>query len=68
MFSNGKFLFIQVNLNYRKHSSSPQDFALSGCTSNVSGTCVMGNSPFPALDLFIESIASIGNVAGGVLS
>lgn len=59
---------MEENHNCRKHSSSPQDFALSACTSNVSGTCFMGNSPFPALDIFVESIASIGNVSGKIRS
>ncbi|RVX01986.1 DNA-directed primase/polymerase protein [Vitis vinifera] len=59
---------MEENHNCRKHSSSPQDFALSACTSNVSGTCFMGNSPFPAVDIFVESIASIGNVSGGIFA
>ncbi|KAK9292255.1 hypothetical protein L1049_020219 [Liquidambar formosana] len=51
-----------------EHSSAPQEFTLNACTSDVSRTYFVGKSPFPALDLFIESIATIGNVSGKIRS
>lgn len=38
----------------------PEEFA----RHDVPGTYFSGRSPFPALDVFIESIASIGNILG----
>ncbi|XP_015878419.2 uncharacterized protein LOC107414758 isoform X1 [Ziziphus jujuba] len=54
----------EVNHSFGKHYS-PQEFTSNGFTS-ASATYLMGKSPFPALDAFIEYVASIGNVAGKI--
>lgn len=54
--------------NFGKYYNAPQRFAVNACTSNLERTYFMGKSPFPALDMFIESIASSGNVSGKVRS
>ncbi|KAJ6960816.1 uncharacterized protein [Populus alba] len=51
----------EVNNDYRRHCT-PKEFPLNGVPSDT------GNSPFPALDKFIESIASIGNISGKIRS
>ncbi|PRQ45963.1 hypothetical protein RchiOBHm_Chr3g0497461 [Rosa chinensis] len=48
----------------RRCSCWPQEFALNGCTSDASATYFLGKSPFPALDAFVEFVATIGNVSG----
>lgn len=59
-------LFVmQVNHNIGRWSSSSQEFQLNASTSDVPSSYLMGKSPFPVLDHFIESIATIGNVSGG---
>ncbi|GAV76314.1 Herpes_UL52 domain-containing protein [Cephalotus follicularis] len=58
----------QVNQNYGKYCSTSQEFALNVCLGDVPMTQFMGQSPFPALDKFIESVASIGNVTGKIRS
>ncbi|KAJ6752628.1 DNA-DIRECTED PRIMASE / polymerase PROTEIN [Salix koriyanagi] len=51
----------EVNNDYRRHCT-PKELPLNGVPSDT------GNSPFPALDKFIESIASIGNISGKIRS
>ncbi|GAB4858323.1 hypothetical protein Ancab_009796 [Ancistrocladus abbreviatus] len=58
----------EAKYNSRKPSSDLQEFASTTCTHEFSGTFSVGNSPFPALDAFIESVASIGNVSGKIRS
>ncbi|GMY07329.1 DNA-directed primase/polymerase protein [Fagus crenata] len=58
----------EVNHNIGNYYSAPQEFALSACTSDLSTTYFLGKSPFPALDKFVESIASIGNISGKIRS
>nr|XP_011470307.1 PREDICTED: DNA-directed primase/polymerase protein isoform X1 [Fragaria vesca subsp. vesca] len=58
----------EVNPSFGKSYSWPQEFALSGCTSDASATYFMGKSPFPALDAFVEFVATIGNVSGKIRS
>ncbi|KAJ6369456.1 hypothetical protein OIU76_027811 [Salix suchowensis] len=50
----------EVNNDYRSHCT-PKELPLNGVPSDT------GNSPFPALDKFIESISSIGNISGGAI-
>ncbi|KAB5516862.1 hypothetical protein DKX38_027510 [Salix brachista] len=50
-----------VNNDYRRHCT-PKELPSNGVPSDT------GNSPFPALDKFIESIASIGNISGKIRS
>ncbi|KAG5227418.1 hypothetical protein OIU77_001255 [Salix suchowensis] len=50
----------EVNNDYRRHCT-PKELPLNGVPSDT------GNSPFPDLDKFIESISSIGNISGGAI-
>ncbi|XP_050140860.1 uncharacterized protein LOC126616732 isoform X11 [Malus sylvestris] len=58
----------EVNSSLRKCYSWPQEYALNGSTSGASATYFQGKSPFPALDAFVESVATIGNVSGKIRS
>ncbi|PON51262.1 hypothetical protein PanWU01x14_217310 [Parasponia andersonii] len=58
----------EVNHNSGRCFSCPQELTLDGCGIDASATYFMGKSPFPALDTFIESVASIGNVSGKIRS
>ncbi|XP_010261360.1 PREDICTED: DNA-directed primase/polymerase protein isoform X5 [Nelumbo nucifera] len=58
----------EVNGNFGQHSGSSNELAWHACTKDVPTTYFMGKSPFPTLDAFVESIASIGNVAGRIRS
>ncbi|XP_040367333.1 DNA-directed primase/polymerase protein isoform X6 [Rosa chinensis] len=58
----------EVNPSFGKSYSWPQEFALNGCTSDASATYFLGKSPFPALDAFVEFVATIGNVSGKIRS
>ncbi|VVA11184.1 PREDICTED: DNA-directed primase/polymerase [Prunus dulcis] len=58
----------EVNRNFGKCYSWPQEFALNGGTTDASATYFLGKSPFPALDAFIESVATVGNVSGKIRS
>ncbi|PIA34268.1 hypothetical protein AQUCO_03800095v1 [Aquilegia coerulea] len=55
----------EVKSNYKKHSSA-HDLALRACTSDLPNTYFIGKSPFPVLDTFVESVASIGNISGKI--
>ncbi|KAK4836935.1 hypothetical protein QYF36_001476 [Acer negundo] len=57
----------ELHNNFGKHRVASQGFASNAC-SDVSTTCFMGKSPFPALDKFVECVASIGNVPGKIRS
>ncbi|KAL5718661.1 hypothetical protein ACHQM5_011540 [Ranunculus cassubicifolius] len=59
--------FDEVNANIVKQAST-QDFALRSCTNDMPNTYFVGKSPFPALDVFVETIGSIGNVSGKIRS
>ncbi|KAA8539966.1 hypothetical protein F0562_026658 [Nyssa sinensis] len=58
----------ETNSDFHKLSVASREFPLHACTSDVSRTYLMGKSPFPALDMFVESIASVGNVSGKIRS
>ncbi|XP_051142454.1 uncharacterized protein LOC127259282 isoform X2 [Andrographis paniculata] len=58
----------EITDNTHKHFECPEKFNRSACTSDVSSTYMMGKSPFPALDAFVEAIASNGNVSGKIRS
>ncbi|XP_047332072.1 DNA-directed primase/polymerase protein [Impatiens glandulifera] len=58
----------EVTYDVQKHSESSQQFTVSAYTSDLSSTYLMGRSPFPALDLFVESVASTGNIPGKIYS
>lgn len=51
----------ELHDNLGKYGRASQDCALSACSS-------VGKSPFPALDKFVECIASTGNDPGTVMS
>ena len=53
----------QVNFSCRRSTNVLHE-ALNTCRDDVSRTYLMGASPFPALDAFIESVASFGTVTG----
>ncbi|KAI8564889.1 hypothetical protein RHMOL_Rhmol03G0217800 [Rhododendron molle] len=55
----------EINSEFQKQSSASHEFMLNSCTSDLSRTYLIGKSPFPTLDVFVESIATIGNVSGG---
>lgn len=48
----------------QKHNGGPIRFDLDACMNDASRTYLMGKSPFPALDAFVEALASTGNVPG----
>ncbi|KAF3432929.1 hypothetical protein FNV43_RR24031 [Rhamnella rubrinervis] len=56
----------EVNHSFAKPYSLPQEFTSNGFTNDTSTTYLMGKSPFPALDAFIEYVASVGNVSGKI--
>ena len=59
---------MQVNYSFGRCFDNAEESTLNGCTFDASTTYLMGKSPFPALDTFIESVATIGNVSGYSLS
>ncbi|KAH6835040.1 DNA primase [Perilla frutescens var. hirtella] len=58
----------QITNDNQKHSGCFENFDLNAWTSDASTTCLMGKSPFPALDAFIVAIASSGDVPGRIRS
>ncbi|XP_057426931.1 uncharacterized protein LOC130720319 [Lotus japonicus] len=58
----------EVNGNLENSSQIPPEFTWNTCTSDVSTTYLMGKSPFPFLDKFILSVASVGNIPGNIHS
>ncbi|XP_060190078.1 uncharacterized protein LOC132619142 isoform X2 [Lycium barbarum] len=54
--------------NFQLHSAVSLNFDLNACTSDPSRTYLMGKSPFPYLDVFVESVASIGTIPGKIRS
>ncbi|CAI9092308.1 OLC1v1027508C1 [Oldenlandia corymbosa var. corymbosa] len=56
-----------TNASY-KPSGYARQFDLDSCTTDASRTYLMGQSPFPPLDAFIEFVASSGNVKGKIRS
>ncbi|CAL0333292.1 unnamed protein product [Lupinus luteus] len=58
----------EENSNFGNFCQIPPEFTSNTCTSDVSATYFMGKSPFPFLDEFILSVASIGNIPGKIHS
>ncbi|XP_049399361.1 uncharacterized protein LOC125863227 isoform X3 [Solanum stenotomum] len=55
--------------SFRQHSAVSLNVDLNACTSDdPSKTYLTGKSPFPYLDVFVESVASIGNIPGKIRS
>ncbi|MCD9638415.1 hypothetical protein HAX54_022376 [Datura stramonium] len=50
---------------FQQHSAVSLNFDPNACASDdPSRTFLMGKSPFPYLDVFVESVASVGNIPG----
>lgn len=62
-----RIFLLQTTNDFHKHSIFAQEFDLNACTTDASRTYMMGKSPFPALDVFIENVASVGNIPGNTL-
>ncbi|KAL5553940.1 hypothetical protein UlMin_041341 [Ulmus minor] len=58
----------EVNYSFGRCFDNAEESTLNDCAFDASTTYLMGKSPFPALDAFIESVAAIGNVSGCSLS
>ncbi|XP_042481034.1 DNA-directed primase/polymerase protein [Macadamia integrifolia] len=58
----------ELDANFGQNSVASEELTFRGCTSDVPRAYLLGKSPFPTLDLFVESIASIGNVSGRIRS
>ncbi|KAL4375601.1 hypothetical protein AHAS_Ahas05G0298100 [Arachis hypogaea] len=58
----------ELNCNSGTSCQIPSEFTLNTCSSEVSTTYFVGNSPFPFLDKFILSVASVGNIPGKIHS
>ncbi|KAK7270904.1 hypothetical protein RJT34_26412 [Clitoria ternatea] len=59
----------EVNSNLGNSYQIAPEFTLNACTSDSSATTyLMGKSPFPFLDEFILSVASVGNIPGKIHS
>ncbi|KAB1204910.1 DNA-directed primase/polymerase protein [Morella rubra] len=58
----------ELNHNFSTYCVASQEQALNACPSDFTTTYFLGKSPFPDLDKFVESIASIGNISGKIRS
>ncbi|KAL8544106.1 hypothetical protein ACS0TY_004592 [Phlomoides rotata] len=58
----------EITNDVQKHNGGPIRFDLDACMSDASRTYLMGKSPFPALDTFVEALATTGNVPGKIRS
>ncbi|XP_074304718.1 uncharacterized protein LOC141639517 [Silene latifolia] len=58
----------EIHTTHRMSASILQQYTSNGHKSEEPKTYLMGTSPFPALDAFIESVASFGSVAGKIRS
>lgn len=58
---------LQNTSNTQKLSGFPKKFDTNVCASDASMTYLMGKSPFPALDGFVETVASHENVSGAIM-
>nr|XP_027110208.1 DNA-directed primase/polymerase protein-like isoform X3 [Coffea arabica] len=58
----------ETSIKFDKHSNLAQEFDWNACTIDASRTYMMGKSPFPSFDVFIENVASIGNKSGKIRS
>ncbi|KAJ4955758.1 hypothetical protein NE237_012541 [Protea cynaroides] len=58
----------EMDANFGQHLGVPNELTSRSCMSDVPRTYFMGKSPFPTLDIFVESIATVGNVSGRIRS
>ncbi|CAL1404849.1 unnamed protein product [Linum trigynum] len=64
-----KKLHFDTEVNYSAtRFSSRRELSTNGSTGGAPVTSMDGNSPFPALDKFVESIASTGSTSGKIRS
>ncbi|KAI9112899.1 hypothetical protein K1719_016013 [Acacia pycnantha] len=56
----------EVNYNHEHCHQYPLKFTSSSCESDVPAAYFVGKSPFPFLDKFVESTASVGNISGKI--
>lgn len=59
---------MERNHNLVKHSTTSQEMRFISYGDDISTTHFMGKTPFPALDFFVESVASFGNISGKIRS
>nr|GLL20114.1 DNA-directed primase/polymerase protein [Ipomoea trifida] len=52
----------EIAQSFQQMSITPQALEMNNFETDPSGTYLMGKSPFPAVDAFVEYIASIGSV------
>ncbi|XP_043718422.1 DNA-directed primase/polymerase protein isoform X1 [Telopea speciosissima] len=58
----------EMDANFGQHFDAPKELTFRSCTSDAPKTYFLGKSPFPTLDIFVESIASVGNASGRIRS
>ncbi|XP_030448880.2 uncharacterized protein LOC115671456 isoform X2 [Syzygium oleosum] len=58
----------EVNGDFGRHSLALQELNFNSFPSDSSANYFIGKSPFPLLDKFIESVASVGTVSGKIRS
>ncbi|KAL6508411.1 hypothetical protein OROHE_021953 [Orobanche hederae] len=58
----------EITNSIQKHSGCREKLDLNACISDASTTYLMGKSPLPTLDVFVEAIASTGDVSGKIRS
>ncbi|XP_054811773.1 uncharacterized protein LOC129312981 isoform X2 [Prosopis cineraria] len=56
----------EVNYNHENCHKYPLEFTLNSRESDAPTAYFVGKSPFPFLDKFVESIASVGNISGKI--
>ena len=54
----------QEKCNFGRQFSFAKEAPLTGYMNDVSASSCMGTSPFPAVDKFVQSVASTGSVSG----
>lgn len=57
---------MEEKCNFGRHFSFAKEAPLTGGMRDIPATSCMGRSPFPAVDNFVESVASTGSVAGKI--
>ncbi|XP_028799436.1 DNA-directed primase/polymerase protein isoform X3 [Neltuma alba] len=56
----------EVNYNHEHCHQYRPEFTSNSCESDIPEAYFVGRSPFPFLDKFVESIASVGNISGKI--
>ncbi|WOH14322.1 hypothetical protein DCAR_0933841 [Daucus carota subsp. sativus] len=58
----------QVHVNFHKDYGVPRNLLSNSCIIDSSRIFQTGRSLFPLLDMFVESVASLGNISGKIHS